>query len=218
MSALWICDVNGVLVDTAAIVRGAFAATAPRFGFAFQERDFEAVKTLGLEDAYLKLDSRHDASRLRQFHVQHVRGHLGEASAYPGVHETLAAARARDIAVAAATSYGEIAEACLVGTGLYPYIDCLVTQEEVKRRKPHPDMILRILELFEVVTNGDRESVVYVGDTPADIEAGKRAGVLTVGVTYGLSSEQEIRTAGPDYVIHSFNDMRMFLAAPVCSL
>jgi phosphoglycolate phosphatase-like HAD superfamily hydrolase len=101
-----------------------------------------------------------------------------------------------------------------MATGLYEHIDCLVTQEEVRRHKPHPDMLVRILELFDTVV--DRESVVYVGDTPNDIEAGKRARVLTVGVTYGLSSSDEIRAAAPDEVIDSFDQMRMFLTAPAC--
>jgi len=37
--------------------------------------------------------------------------------------------------------------------------------------------------------------------------------VPTIGVTYGVSQESEIREAQPDHVIHSFAEMRRFMAA-----
>lgn len=212
MSALWICDVNGVLVDTARLAGHAFAATAEHFRFPFSECHFQMVKSLWLLEAYRVLDPGQDPFVRRAFHLHSIRDRLRDVRAYPGVREMLALARAQNIHVAAATSHGEIAEACLVNTGLYPLIDFLVTQEEVKRPKPDPDVILRVLVLSNMDSHDpDFERVIYVGDTTADIQAGKAAGVRTVGVTYGLSDEPEIRMAAPDYVIHSFSDMRSFL-------
>ena len=49
-----------------------------------------------------------------------------------------------------ATSHGEIAEGCLVRAGLYPFIDCLVTQEEVRHPKPHPESLQLVLTLFKM--------------------------------------------------------------------
>jgi phosphoglycolate phosphatase-like HAD superfamily hydrolase len=46
-----------------------------------------------------------------------------------------------------------------------------------------------------------------VGDTVADIEAGRAAGVRTVAAAYGISSEAELRDAKPDNVIHGFREM-----------
>lgn len=124
-----------------------------------------------------------------------------------------ALAKASHITIAATTSYGEIAEACLVSTRLYSYIDCLVTAEDVKRPKPHPDAILRVIRLFcSNAGEVDSACVMCVGDTPADIHAGKNAGVRTVGVTYGVAGDAEIRLAEPDWIIHSFGEMRSFLA------
>jgi phosphoglycolate phosphatase-like HAD superfamily hydrolase len=42
-----------------------------------------------------------------------------------------------------------------------------------------------------------------VGDTDNDIEAGKRAGIRTCGVTYGSLSKQQIESLKPDFVIDS---------------
>ncbi len=199
--AVWICDVNGVLIDSTALVRQAFVATAIRYRFAFDEPDFQRIKGLWLLEAYRRLDPSGDPPSRRAFHLHYLRDRVADVQAFPGVRETLAAARAAGIRIGAATSQGEIAEGALVSTGLYPLIDCLVTQEEVRRPKPHPDALLRVLTLVP----GD---ALHLGDTVEDIAAGKAAGVQTIGVTYGLSREAEIKAAAPDHIIHSFHEMR----------
>lgn len=207
-SRLWICDVNGVLVDSSSLIRAAFAATAKHFGFAWTERELAQVKGLWLLEAYRILDPGRDPFVLRDYHLKYCRTRIAEVPAFPGVAAVLAHARACGIRVAAATSHGELAEAILVATGLYPSIDCLLTQEEVRRPKPHPEILLRILSLFDISPHGAAaREVLYVGDTVTDIEAGRAAGVRTVAAVYGISSEVELRHAGPDDVIHGFREM-----------
>ncbi|MBP5521814.1 MAG: HAD hydrolase-like protein, partial [Bacteroidales bacterium] len=43
-----------------------------------------------------------------------------------------------------------------------------------------------------------------VGDMPVDILMGRRAGVLTCGVSYGNSSREALLEAGADYLIDDF--------------
>jgi pyrophosphatase PpaX len=210
-SMLWICDVNGVLIDSSNLVRDAFAASASRWGFEVTPQVFQHVKGLWLLEAYRILDPGGDPFRRRDYHVSYVRERLSEVPAYPDVAPTLAAAKACGVRVAATTSHGEIAETCLVSTGLYPYVDCLVTQEEVKRPKPDPESIQVILRLFDTPSHDHGSRPLHVGDTVHDIVAGKAAGIRTVGVTYGLSGDAEIAAALPDAIIHSFDEMRQFL-------
>jgi pyrophosphatase PpaX len=209
---LWICDVNGVIVDSVALVREAFVATATHFGFSCDARRFHTIKGRWLLEAYRILDPGSDAHARRAFHLRYVRERVGELRAFPGVRETLLAAKAAGTRIGAATSHGEIAEASLVQAGLYPLIDCLVTQEEVKRPKPHPDAILRAVTLLGGDPHDPDLEAVHLGDVPEDIEAGKAAGLRTIGVTYGMSREAEIRAAEPDCVIRAFHEMRCWLA------
>jgi phosphoglycolate phosphatase len=51
-----------------------------------------------------------------------------------------------------------------------------------------------------------------VGDGTTDIRAGKAAGITTCAVTYGFRSEEELRKAGPDHVIHTFSELRDLFA------
>ena len=46
-----------------------------------------------------------------------------------------------------------------------------------------------------------------VGDMKYDIEMGRRAGTQTCGVTYGNGSPQELKEAGADYLLDSFDEI-----------
>jgi len=211
----WICDVHGVLVDSVDLIRQAFIATTAHYEIPFGEQHFRTVRGLPLLQAYRMLDPSGEAAVRRRFHLHYLHGHLDRVRPCAAVADVLEEARARSIRICASTSHGEISEAVLVKTGLYRFIDYMVTQEEVRRPKPAPESILRLLSLLGVKTPFERARVLCVGDTVEDIQAGKAAAVPTAGVTYGASDESEIRKAEPDYILHSFLDMRCFLNAPV---
>jgi pyrophosphatase PpaX len=207
----WISDVNGVLVDSTSVVRRAFAATAAHYGFPFCDEDFRAIGGWWLLEAYRRLDRGGDAAVRRRYHLAFVRERIAEMHAYPDVHDTLNEARQRGVRVGAVTSHGEIAEACLVHTGLYAFIECLVTQEEVKRPKPWPDAVLLALDLLGAETAAARDEALYIGDTSIDVQAGKASGVCTIAATYGVSRPADLVAAAPDHMIASFADMRRFM-------
>lgn len=53
--------------------------------------------------------------------------------------------------------------------------------------------------------------VVVVGDTPLDIEAGKRAGFKTAAVWSGFSTAVELRAAAPDHLSRDFRPVERWL-------
>ena len=53
------------------------------------------------------------------------------------------------------------------------------------------------LERFQIPA----ASALIVGDGDTDIEAGKRAGVMTCAVTYGLGNRDDLVAAKPDVLI-----------------
>ena len=60
---------------------------------------------------------------------------------------------------------------------LKKYFDAIVTMDDVKRRKPAPDMILKACSKLKVKP----KNAILIGDTKNDMIAGKRAGCITVG-------------------------------------
>ncbi len=48
----------------------------------------------------------------------------------------------------------------------------------------------------------DQNHSYYVGDTSGDVEAGKDAGVKTIGITWGFQNKKLITEAHPDHIIN----------------
>lgn len=203
---LWILEADGVLLDSSSIVHAAFAATAARHGHRLEDEEWPTLKSLRLSDAYLRLGNP-DVSGACRFHVAYVRQRIARIAPCPGVANVLAAAREAGVFIAVTTICAEITEACLVNAGLYSMIDCLVTQEEVRRAAPDPEFIVTSLELSNRRSEEARARAVYVGDAPVGILAAKAAGVTTVGVTYGASNREQLKAARPELVIDSFHRM-----------
>jgi phosphonatase-like hydrolase len=88
-------------------------------------------------------------------------------------------------------------------------IDATVCSDEVVRGRPHPDMINALMKLLEVE---DPRRVAKVGDTPADLEEGTRAGCgLVIGVTRGTHSRAELARHAHTHLIETVADLPALL-------
>jgi len=52
-----------------------------------------------------------------------------------------------------------------------------------------------------------QKEVLIIGDSPEEAEAGKLAGVRSVGITGGYYSTRRLKDANPDYLIHNLRDL-----------
>lgn len=78
------------------------------------------------------------------------------------------------------------------------HFSCIKGVEHVKNIKPHPEGINQIM--YEM--NFDMHKTVMIGDSHADIEAGKNAGVMTIGVTWGMTEAEDMESLRPDLLCH----------------
>lgn len=81
--------------------------------------------------------------------------------------------------------------------------------DDVIHAKPHPEPVLRTLEVFGC----SPEEALVVGDTKYDIEMGCRAGTRTCAVTYGNGSLQELKEAGADFMVDDFKDIAFIVSS-----
>ena len=83
--------------------------------------------------------------------------------------------------------------------------DGLVTATDVGRNRPEPDMILFAMKRFNLT---DASQVVKVGDSAIDIEEGRNAGCgLSIGITTGAHTAEQLQTAHPDKIIDDLIDV-----------
>ncbi|HEX9511939.1 MAG TPA: HAD-IA family hydrolase [Puia sp.] len=116
--------------------------------------------------------------------------------------ETFEALKQRDILVVLNTGYNQKTAQSLVeklGWKKGVEFDGLVTATDVLHNRPKPDMILLAMDQFDIRDAGE---VVKVGDSIIDIEEGRNAGCgLSIGITTGAHTPEQLESAKPDYVI-----------------
>ncbi|RYY33932.1 MAG: HAD family hydrolase, partial [Sphingobacteriaceae bacterium] len=82
--------------------------------------------------------------------------------------------------------------------------DELVTATDVTGGRPEPDMIVFAADKFGITTS----EVIKVGDSIIDIEEGQNAGcALSIGITTGAHTPEQLQTANPDYIIDNLMEL-----------
>lgn len=128
---------------------------------------------------------------------------------YPGVGETLARlVRGPDPPVLAVLTNkpGDLSRAILDGLGATPRFARVVGSGDGLPRKPDPAGLAALMAEFGAAPR----STALVGDSRVDVLTGRAAGVLTIGVDYGLDPEG-LRAARPDAVLHDLRELPAYL-------
>jgi HAD superfamily hydrolase (TIGR01509 family) len=190
-------DIDGTLLDSAADICGAARET------------LEAAGASGLTDARLRTyigyhlhelfadvfpgisDERSDELLQHYRAIYPLREHRS-TRVYDGVPQMLAALGG--LKSTATTKGTATARTVLTQFGLVGYFDHVQGTDGFPH-KPEPDVVLRSLEKFGVAP----EQCLFIGDAAPDMEAGRRAGVKTCGVTWGYGDIEAMRQHSPDY-------------------
>lgn len=93
--------------------------------------------------------------------------------------------------------------AILKGLGIDSCFDLVLGGDSLPQKKPDPEPLNQALRAFAIIA----EKALMVGDGGTDVEAGKKAGVYTCGVTYGLGKREELIVAKPDLLIDDIRQL-----------
>lgn len=203
-------DVDGTLLDTREFIAQAFEHTLRTFECAVPGRQAlmdhvagrtlkECYPALAPGHSYADLSDTHREFQLRSFHL---------IRAYEGLHEFLVALRAAGMRLGVCSSRAKTLKPSLQHVQALKYFDAVIDASEVVNHKPHPEGVLRVLELLST----DPGEAAMVGDTVVDIETGKNAGcALSIGVTHGFGTRGQLTRAGADFAGDSLDEVEQFL-------
>lgn len=59
--------------------------------------------------------------------------------------------------------------------------------------------------------NFKKEETVFIGDSNHEVEVGKKAGIKTIAVTWGFSTEKNLKATNPDYLVHNIKELEEIL-------
>ena len=118
---------------------------------------------------------------------------------YPGIPELLKELSDRGVKIAVASNKYQAAVETVVSY-YFPDIPFFSIQGQIDNRpiKPDPAIIESILEEDKTI---EKQNVMMVGDSGVDMITAARAGVRSVGVTWGFRPVSELREASAQFII-----------------
>jgi HAD superfamily hydrolase (TIGR01509 family) len=202
---VYLFDIDGTLLDSAPDICGAQSEVLEAAGRApvpfavlraYVGRELRAVFGDMLPQA-----SEAEIKQLMQDYTLKYRGrkHAG-TRLYPGAREALAGLRGRKSTATTKTTEGT--RLVLEHFGLLPYFDHVQGSDGL-RYKPAPDVVLAAIQGLRAKP----EECLMVGDSPADMEAGRRAGVKICAVRYGYGDPGELAKWEPDYWVSDLREL-----------
>ncbi|OWA35625.1 pyrophosphatase PpaX [Saccharibacillus sp. O16] len=191
-----IIDTNQLIIDSFMNIMGDVPLTRetiiPHMGTTLQNqlRVFSGLDDVReLEQAYRKYNLAHHDSMVKPFpHVQEVVKDLHASGVRLGVVTT----KIRPTSMKVLQMFD-----------LYRYMDAVVTVTDVTHPKPHAEPVLKALELM----GADPDTALMVGDSPADIQSAKNAGVRAAAVAWSLKGETALADYDPEYMLRDMRDL-----------
>lgn len=202
-------DLDGTLADTVELILRSFRHTMQTH-LGETPADERWLATIGIPlPVQLRDFARDDEECLamRETYVAFQRTvHDDMVSSFPGALQVLDELRGRGTSLAVVTSKARgIARRTMDVCGLWEAVDVVVCGDEVERGKPDPEPVLRALRALNL---DDRpHEVLFVGDSPVDLRAGKAAGTRTAAVAWGPIARALLVAEAPDFFLDELVDL-----------
>ena len=206
--SLIVYDFDGTLVDTLFDIADAVNLSLDELGLRTLSREaickyvgkgVERLMAQSIEDTGYS-DLSHACQLFRKHYSENLMNHT---RFYPAGREILHHFRDKRQAICS-NKPEDFVRRILVSLKSLEAFDAILGGDSLTTRKPDPEGLLHLLDRFQC----SPEQALLVGDSPVDIETGKRAGVYTCVVNYGFGDPKEIASAGPDCSIDHLSQLK----------
>jgi phosphoglycolate phosphatase len=207
-TSLIIYDFDGTLVDTLFDIADAVNLSLEALGLRTLSRETirkyvgkgverlmaQSIDGTGYDDLQ---------SAVEQFRKHYSENLMNHTRFYPSGREILDHFRDKKQAICSNKPEGFVRQILESLDCLEPF-DAILGGDSLKSRKPDPEGLFHLLERFQC----SADQAVLVGDSPVDIETGKRAGIYTCVVSFGFGDPKEIASAKPDCTIDHLSQLK----------
>ncbi|MHB8379371.1 MAG: HAD hydrolase-like protein [Acidimicrobiales bacterium] len=213
MNVELICfDMAGTTVNDEGLVLSAFRRTIHEFALSVDEAHAAlsyVIETMGQSkiEVFTVLfgDRAHAANEAFERHFIEAVNDVGVCEV-PGARSTAERAKYLGIGVALTTGFSRATREVLIELlGWNELFPLRVSPSDAGRGRPLPDMVLLCALRAQV---SSVQSIMVVGDTTSDMQAGRHAGVgQCVGVLSGTDDAARLLQSGADVVIETVADL-----------
>jgi len=205
-------DLDGTIIDSLEAYCRAFNDAVKQVGLepVAKEKLAELLNrafSLGqiLQELFPSLEMEIIPPLMQEIRRSYIAVHEKHVPLQPGAKEAVSQLKERGFKIGVATgrmTSGERKWGELRRLGIAPFIDAVVTAAEAGP-KPAPDSICQCVQELGL----SPEECAYVGDSQADIIAGKAARVTTIAVASGVAARDLLSREQPDLVLDSLAEL-----------
>ena len=208
-------DMDGVLIDSEALILKAAIAGLREFGIETVPEDFTEFVGAG-EDRYIGGPVQKYGGtfipemKTRVYEIYAQLLFATPDAVYDGVLDMLSSVKhSYFTAVCSAADFVKVNHN-LHAIGVTPeFFGTLITGSDVKRQKPFPDIFLAAAERLDIPAS----ECVVIEDSINGIKAAKAAGMTSIAVTTSFSREVLTEKAAPDYIIDDIRKLPELMKA-----
>jgi HAD superfamily hydrolase (TIGR01509 family) len=203
-----IFDVDGTLTDSIDAYHEIFRVTCARVGIAVRREDVLESMALGA-NIWERIfppalpDRDEKLARCMQEIPKVFSDVISQAKPFPGLEKVLSDLRDMGIVLGIVTSSWRLALQPLVKHNLIRHFQAIITREDRYARKPSAEGMLECLHRMGI----SPDCALTVGDSPLDVQAGKRAEILTIGVLSGISSRELLEAEEPTLILDGVSQL-----------
>lgn len=204
MKKMIIYDLDGTLVDTREdIVRSINYLREVMEMPPLPSREIEAFVGYGLHHLLASCLKTHDSTVIqkaapiyRNYYAKHM---LDSSRLYQDAYEMLEGLKSR-IQIVFTNKPNPFTKDLLNSLNVLNYFQWVIAGDSEFPKKPAPDAVYQMMEKFNVSS----EEILFVGDSPIDIQTARAAKVNVWVLAHGFSTRSELAEAKPDAIYDSF--------------
>jgi len=211
-----IFDLDGTLVDSLRDIADALNETLVEHGR--RSASLEQVRQW-IGDGFTQLCRRAwpqaDDDTLAEFipraRTRYQTGCLRHTRPYPNIRRMLELLRDRGVPMGVVSNKPEaLVRLVLEGLSLHAFFTAIRGCTSEEHRKPSPHHALAAAATLHAPT----AKTFFVGDSPVDVETARRAGMKSIGVTWGFRSREELLAAEADFLVNDPLEIVTLVANP----
>lgn len=199
-----IFDLDGTLINTIDDLGQACNHALQACGFPIHEiADYPQLVGNGINrliERALPVENRNETtvSRMREYFVPYYDAHNCDLTRpYDGIPELLLSLKKAGHTMAVASNKYQTATEKIVNHFFPNTFDIVLGERENVPRKPNPQIVWDILSNLT-----EQSDIIYIGDSLVDAETAKAADATLVLCTWGFCTEEQLKTANPNYMIN----------------
>jgi len=200
MNNLVMFDYDGVLVDSLAVFTSVFIASCRQNGYhgidsqerllrLFDGNLFEGMAGLGLDHQAI--------GRILNTFQADIGGHLDKVKLFDGMAEAITGISRRNTIVIITSNVSHIVRQVFWEKGIDSFDAVMGAEKEKSKTR----------KIKQAMTRYRKRPAYYIGDTLGDIIEGRKAGALTVAVTWGWHDKEKLKNAQPDFLVSSAEEL-----------